>query len=406
MKILVSAYACRPCAGSEPGVGWNIVQELAKYYQIWVLTRSDNKLEIEAEVAKQQNLNLQFIYCDPPSIAAKLPAAQVPHYYFWQISAYFAAQKLIEKVNIDLIHHITYVRYSTPSFLSLLPVPLIWGPVGGGEMVPRAFWYDFSIRGKVYEILRLAVHRLGELDPFTQITAQRSAFVKVTTEDTARRVRRIGGLNVEICSESALSNSEIQTLSQCVVPRNAPVRFISMARLLHWKGLHLSIQAFAKADLSPDTEYWILGEGPEQARLQNLIYQLKVENRIKLLGKLSRDETLQKLGVCHVLVHSSLHDSGGWVCLEAMAAGRPVVCLDLGGPALQVTSETGIKIKAHTPQQVVDDLTKAMILLERNADLRTQMGKAGQQRVLNYFSWELRIAEFSKQYLKLCNGKI
>src|SRR2546430_4418443 len=42
--------------------------------------------------------------------------------------------------------------------------------------------------------------------------------------------------------------------------------------------------------------------------------------------------------------HPSLHDSGGWVCLEAMAAGRPVICLDLGGPGYQVTEESGIKI--------------------------------------------------------------
>ena len=50
-----------------------------------------------------------------------------------------------------------------------------------------------------------------------------------------------------------------------------------------------------------------------------------------------------------MLIHPSLHDSGGWVCLEAMAAGRPVICLDLGGPGLQVTEKTGIKVKASTP---------------------------------------------------------
>jgi hypothetical protein len=38
MKILISAYSCEPGMGSEPGVGWNIAREVAKYHEVWVLT--------------------------------------------------------------------------------------------------------------------------------------------------------------------------------------------------------------------------------------------------------------------------------------------------------------------------------------------------------------------------------
>lgn len=38
MKILVSAYACEPGKGSEPGVGWSFVNELAKKHNVTVLT--------------------------------------------------------------------------------------------------------------------------------------------------------------------------------------------------------------------------------------------------------------------------------------------------------------------------------------------------------------------------------
>jgi len=89
-----------------------------------------------------------------------------------------------------------------------------------------------------------------------------------------------------------------------------------------------------------------------------------------------------------VLVHPSLHDSGGWVCIEAMAAGRPVVCLNLGEPAIQVTDETGIIIAADEPYQAVRDLAAAIIQLAQDRELRVSMGQAGRVRVSQHFTWK------------------
>jgi glycosyltransferase involved in cell wall biosynthesis len=75
-------------------------------------------------------------------------------------------------------------------------------------------------------------------------------------------------------------------------------------------------------------------------------------------------------------------------CLEAMAVGRPVICLDLGGPALQVTEETGVKVSAITPEQVVNDLMEAMLLLASAPDCRKRMGEAARRRVIEHFDWD------------------
>lgn len=406
-KVLISAYACRPNMGSEPGVGWNTVQELAKYNQVWVFTREDNRASIEAELRVNPVPRLNFVYVDLPlSQLWKRGLGSVHlHHYLWQIKAYLVARKLHKEINFDVAHHITYVRYSSPSFLSLLPIPFIWGPVGGGESAPKAFWQDFSFRGKVYEITRRLAHRLGEYDPFVKLTAQRSKLIRATTEDSAKRLHQIGAKNVQIFSESGLSNEEIKNLSQCVIPENSPVRFISMARLLHWKGLHLAVQAFAKADLPSDAEYWILGEGPERERLQKLASELGVADRVKFTGRLPRDKSLSKLTECHVLLHPSLHDSGGWVCLEAMATGRPVICLDLGGPAVQVTEDTGFKIPADTPEQAISDLASAIALLASDSDLRFKMGLAGQKLVKDKFSWEIKGKQLTQVYEEILSSQ-
>ncbi len=253
LNVLISAYACRPKMGSEPGVGWNIVREVAKHHNVWVLTRKDNQPFIETELEHHPINNLHFVYCDLPGVRYWKQGLQAVHfhYYFWQLAAYLTARKLHSNIGFDLSHHLTYVRYSTPSFLVLLPVPFIWGPVGGGESAPIAFWQDFDWYGKSYEILRLIARWIGELDPFVSLNARKSIRVNATTDETASRLKRLGATNVYIQSQVGISDEEIQQLKQLRIDETLPFRFVSIGRLLHWKGFHLGLRAFAKANL-PD----------------------------------------------------------------------------------------------------------------------------------------------------------
>ena len=73
-----------------------------------------------------------------------------------------------------------------------------------------------------------------------------------------------------------------------------------------------------------------------------------------------------------------------------MALGRPVICLDLGGPSVQVTKETGFKIPALNPDQAVTGLAQAMKSLADDPQLRSRMGLAGRQRVNQLFNWETK----------------
>jgi glycosyltransferase involved in cell wall biosynthesis len=409
MKILLSAYSCEPNKGSERGVGWNVAREIAKYHEVWVLTRPDeSKEEIEAELALNPIPNLHFVYFTLPfwqdSLRWGQSGAMQLHYYFWQIQAYFVGKKLHREVGFEVIHHVTFVRYACPSFLAFLPVPFVWGPVGGGESAPLSFWQDFTWKNKLYEILRWAWRSIGELDPFTQLTARRSTISYATTLDTAARVRQMGAPNVQISSETAMSASDIEQLAQTPPPGEEPFRLIGIARLLHWKGFYLGLRAFARANIA-DAEYWIVGEGPELEHLRELAIDLGIADRVKLWGLLPRAEVLQKLSQSSVLVHPSLHDSGGWVCLEAMAAGRPVICLNLGGPAAQVTSETGFKVPADNPEQSINGLADAMTRLASDKNLCLQMGRSGQQRVREYYSWEVKGKQLAQIYKEIGVGK-
>jgi glycosyltransferase involved in cell wall biosynthesis len=405
MRILLSAYACEPGRGSEPGTGWNMARTLAREHQVWVLTSHAHRQAIDAELGRHAEPNLHVVYLDPfswvPDWSRRRSMwAVYLHAYAWQVWAYFVARSLHRDVEFALAHHVTYMKYSTPSFISLLPIPFFFGPVGGGESAPKAFWKDFSSRAKIYEIQRALVRRFGEWDPFVRLTLRRSRFVWATTEETAQRVRRLGARHVEVAPGVALDTAEAQSLSQLPVSPVGPMRFLGMGRLLHWKGFHLGLRAFAQAAI-PDSEYWIVGEGPERQSLERMAAELGVAAHVKFWGELDREAALARIGDCHALLFPSLHDSGGWVCLEAMAAGRPVICLDLGGPAVLATNECGYLVSASDPVQAARDLAGAMTRLAADPDLRHRMGQAGQRRVANNQSWDFHAETAMREYRKV-----
>ncbi|MBE9004347.1 glycosyltransferase family 4 protein [Fortiea sp. LEGE XX443] len=403
MKILVSAYACRPKMGSEPGVGWNMVQELAqKCGNVWVITRRDNQQSIEAEISKISVLGMNFVYHDLPAWARWWNRGQTAlyfHYYFWQIGAYFLARKLHQENNFDLVHHVTYGRYCFPSFLSLLPIPFVWGPLGGGEAAPKSFWRDFHWSGKVYESLRDWSRWIGERDPFVKMTAKKSAVAIVCTSETADCVSALGAKRIErVLGQTGVNRQDIAQLEQYAVSHyQAPIRFISMGRLLHWKGFHLGLNAFAAANLEHG-EYWIVGDGPERNRLEALAKELGISERVRFVGSIPREQALRILGESCALIHPSLHDFSPTVCIEAMAASRPVICLNLGGPAFQITEETGFRIASNTPEGAVQGLAEAIIRLAQDPELRIKMGQAGQKRVSELYRWDIKAKSLVQLY--------
>ena len=102
----------------------------------------------------------------------------------------------------------------------------------------------------------------------------------------------------------------------------------------------------------PNSEYWIVGDGPERQRLEVCARDLDCHRAVWFRGWQSREQVLALLSEVDVLVHPSLHEQFGYVLLEAMVTGRPVICLDVGGPSEVVGEACGFKIPASHPAQV------------------------------------------------------
>jgi glycosyltransferase involved in cell wall biosynthesis len=391
-RILASAYACRPGLGSEDGNGWELTRQLRRMGDVWVITPSHNREAITAAQADGDLVDVHFEYVDVPRWPADSPRAvrfRRTHYNLWQRKILATAKRLHASVGFDVVHHLTYAQYWSGSWMTQVGPPFVWGPVGGGESAPPAFVAAMDPAGQRYERNRDLARKVGNRYPIVARCARKAAMALSATPETRRELERLGTETISMLPPAGLPDDDYALLATLPLDRpRTPFRILCVGRLEHWKGFQLAMAAMPHLlETHPDSELWIIGEGMADDHLRAVAEQHGVSHAVTLLGGVPRAEVLERLQTCHVLAHPSYHDSAGWATMEAMAAGLPVVCLDLGGPAVQVTDQTGFVIAADSPEQAIADMGAAFVRLAEEPELATTLGAAGRARIGELFTW-------------------
>lgn len=114
--------------------------------------------------------------------------------------------------------------------------------------------------------------------------------------------------------------------------------------LLPLKGVDVLLRAFAAAFRGGHERLLIVGEGGEQAALQQLVQQLSIAPQVEFRGRLSRQGVRNIFHESHVVVSTSYVETFGITLIEAMACGKPVVATRSGGPDNWITPETGLLV--------------------------------------------------------------
>jgi phosphatidyl-myo-inositol alpha-mannosyltransferase len=109
--------------------------------------------------------------------------------------------------------------------------------------------------------------------------------------------------------------------------KTMPGKIVFLGRLVPRKGCRQLIEAYsAVAQLLPETQLLIAGDGPQRPELEKLVNQKKLESRVEFLGFISENEKIKLLASAQVACFPSLHgESFGIVLIEAMAAGSGTV---------------------------------------------------------------------------------
>lgn len=374
--ILLSAYACDPSKGSEQGNGYHWASELQKAgYKVVCLTRSEGRVAIEM---LPNTSNLTFNYVDLPLGLDKLYSLSRPtmylHYLLWQWLAYKTAKQLNKIYKFNIAHHVTWGSLQLGSFMYKLGIPFIFGPAGGGQVAPVAFKEYFKEYWPI-EVKREQTSKwLMKISPASKKMLQSAKSILVSNRETLQLALDNG------CNTCSLVLDV--SLPENFFPNEIPSRLNSnklkllwVGRLLPRKGVLLVAEVMEQLKCYSDIHLTIVGDGEMRGHLIEFIEKYKLTN-INYVGVVPYEDVKEYYSTHDLFFFTSLRDSCPAQLFEAMAYGLPIITLQLHGQDAIVNEHVGIKCPVDNPEQTVEALKTAILLLYNDRNKLEQMGVA------------------------------
>ncbi len=393
-RVLLSCFACSPIWGSEPGVGWRWLLELTKRHDVVLVTHAFFREQLEPALAANPVAGLVIHYCSAPAFGVH-PHTQLNsrlYYIWWQWRLKRVVRQLLATYSFDLIHHLTWGTFRFPTFLGNTGIPLVMGPLGGGEVAPMRLYEGLPFRTRAFEWLRYMSLQFVKFDPLATWGPKASTLILCKTEDTVQAlpasIRKRAMIAPEIGSPVIdVSNREKRS------PSSGPFRLLFAGRLLGWKGVGLALRSTKNlVQAGYNVILDIAGDGPLLQHIQSEIWRLALTDQVRVLGMIPREELLTLYGKADLFLFPSLHDSSGNVVLESLSRGLPVICLDLGGPKYYVTPQCGVVVSTsgQSRAEIEQGLANAIAgVIDDPEKLRSMSTEAVRQATIQ--TWAARV---------------
>jgi glycosyltransferase involved in cell wall biosynthesis len=369
-KIILSAYACSPIRGSEPGNGWSWAINLAKLgHQVWCITNLEDKDIIISEAEKLGLNNLHFVFV-PISFSLDhllLNTSSMKiyfHYMIWRRAAGKVAQDLHDDLQFDIAHHVTFGSLQQGSFLwRLKNVNFVFGPVGGGQIALPAFKEYFGKSWK-FEVLRSRISNLSFLfNGDLKMTLKLADSILVTNTDTENLVKGSKYYDPKRV-HLVLDNAVPESMHSPVIPERTysnGLKLLWVGRMMPRKGLRLVLHALSLLPKTNDYSLTIVGGGEQFDLVKDWIKEYKLDNKkIVILGQIPFGDVIEYYKTSEVFLFCSLRDSCPAQINEAMAFGLPAIVLDIHGSSLAVPNGCGTKVKVSTAMGTAKGIAEAI----------------------------------------------
>lgn len=381
MRVLLSAYACEPNKGSEPGVGWSWAVELSKTHEVWVATRDNNQPTIEqyfSQYPEYKNDNLHFIYIGLPrklTFWKKGRRGMRLYYMLWQKTAVKIAKKWHDRIHFDVVHHVTFVSYTQHTYMYKLGIPLIFGPVSGGENIPCNIAIKMNKKEQLIEKVRELSQYTALLASSTKKTMDAAKCIFVATAETKARIPDKFQHKTVVFPAIGLDSIHNYDMTK----NNEKICIIMTGRLIYWKAFDIGLKAFLRiVEKYPNTELHILGEGNKKEELKKLSgYYLN--KQIFFENPVSHDDIYDFYSRYDLFLNTTLRDSGCMAMMEAMSVGLPCIAIPCGGPGVLLDEFEIARISANSYQDAISNTANKLEFFIQNMEAVRQLGKAQKQ---------------------------
>lgn len=390
-------------------MGWNLVRQLAARHDLVVLTHAVDLPVLRAAWARDG-------FGPYPFVGVALPAWLQPlrriqgglqlYCYLWQVQAWRTARRLVRARRFDLTHHLTYANDWMANFIGAwVDLPYLRGPGGGSHRVPAGMLTIFGLWGRIGEHLRSLWQRVFQWDPSFQRGQARARRLLLCNREAVQALRPAWSAKAELFPVNGVSQDDLAALMPRGGREAGPLRVVSAGKLIRLKGFLLALEAFRRLHAAcPETEFEIIGDGPDWRPLERLVRASGLEGCVRVTPWQPRPAVLERLRRCDLFLFASVRDGGGAVVVEALAAGKPVVCLDVAGPGMHVTPACGMKIPARDPEQAASGLAEGMRRLCEDPGLRLAMGQAARTRAEQAYSWDRLGQRLADLYVETVGG--
>ncbi|ELR68509.1 putative glycosyltransferase protein [Fulvivirga imtechensis AK7] len=409
MKLLISAYACIPDRGSEPGHGWHWTFGNAVLgNEVWCFTTKEGEEAIRIALKRNPSLKIHVEFVEVPGWINYLYRFQpfvYLHYLVWQHKAAKKAAVLDKEIDFDLLHHVTLGSLQLGSGLWRLKKPFVFGPVGGNNFAPVAFKKYFAGGWHMEIFRRWTSNLLTVFNPDFTKTIQRADLILATNNDTLKKAKEAGGRKINLFLDSALPHHFFSEKAPFDHHHADVLRILWVGRIFARKGLPLVLEALKEVKTRHiPFHLTILGDGKLGHRVSQWLLDYGIQEHVTWRGHVSWHEVKTAYQEHDVFMFCSLRDSFGSQFLEAMAFGLPIITLNHQGAGDHIPSAAAVKVSVTTPQSTVKELAEAVEYMYKHPQHRYKMGQNGYAFARQH-QWDRKIGQVNRYYEEILERK-
>lgn len=382
LNILINAYAVAPNWGSEQGVGWNWIINIARYCKCHVITEGEWRMEIEAALEKlPQKYNIIFYYNPVSDEVRRMCWNQGDyrfyyHYEQWQKKTLKIAEQICREHKIDVIHQLNMVGFREPGFLwKIKDVPYVWGPLSGCSTTNMKFFSDAGIKTQLKYRFKNIVNNLQLRFSSKVRNAFKNARVLITPRiDVHHEIKEIYKKDTLIIPETGIMGSCVPIES---VQRsgNNELNVLWVGRFIYTKKLDIALRTIAGLKHLPKLKLHIVGFGlnNEEKHYKDLAKELGVENLCVWHGKKDNKDVMEMMKKMDLFFFTSIAEVTSTVILEAIQNRLPILCHNACGFGNVVTDKIGRKVKLVSPEFSIKHFAEHIELFYNNKHVLASM---------------------------------